>query len=106
MRIDIRVTVAGKMFCGRKYSLALQTVYESDYVFRNVFRIFPIAADIDDRIVRVVVYVENGRKYVSKSRSSSFAPGHHAHSAREFGVASCGYRHRPRENRRAFESHS
>ena len=87
MRIDIRIAMAGKMFCGRKHAFALQSVNESDAVFRNLFRIFPKAADIYDRIVRVVVYVENGGKNVSKARSPCLASGHHAHSPSQFGIA-------------------
>src|SRR5262245_13577879 len=59
MRIDIGVTVSGKMFGGGEYVLALDALDELNAEFSYGFGIFTKAADIDNRITRVVVYVEH-----------------------------------------------
>jgi hypothetical protein len=58
--IDLRVSVSGKVLERREEAVGLGLVDECGGHAPYEFGVFPVGSDVDDRVVRVRVDVENG----------------------------------------------
>ena len=74
MRINIRVAVSGKMFSYGKHSVALKSEHIGSSFSGNVFFLFTERTAVNNRIIRIIVYVYNGGKIYVNSYSSAL-PG-------------------------------
>ena len=97
MRIDSRVAVSGKMLSCRDHAVILQAMNERDTHSRCELRIFAVRARVDDRIVGIVVDIQNGSVRDVNSKCASFDRRETTFLVSECGITRCSDRHLRRE---------
>jgi hypothetical protein len=106
MRVDSHIAVTGKMFGGRERAMVLHAAHEFRDKVGYAMRIFAERADVDDRVVGIVVEVRIGRENPIDAGGARLERGDPAGLIRKFGIARRTDRHRRRERRAFVDSHA
>ena len=105
MRIHADVTVPGKMFRGCQAAIFFHAVDELGNILSDALRIFAKGANIDNRIVGIVVHVRIGRENPTHACGLRFESSHFADRVSGFGIVGRAHGHRGRERRTFVDSH-
>src|SRR6185503_3127670 len=105
MRVGCGVAMSGKMFCCRYHARALRPLNKSGGEASDTDWILAKRANVDDRIRRVVVHVNNWSQHMLNAERSRFVSRYLAHATRVIGISSRAGCHHPAEVRRIKQTH-
>ena len=106
MRIDADVAVAGEMFCRRERAIVFDAANELVHVRRDGCGVFAERANVDDRVVRIVVHVRIGRENPLHAGGPRFERREFAGRVGEFRIARRGNGHGGGKRRAFVEAHA
>src|ERR1700683_3808929 len=105
MRVHADVAVSGKMFWAGYSAVFFDSADELRDVLGNLLRVFAERTNIDDGIVRIVVYVGIGRENPADSGGTSFERGYFTDGVSGLWIVGCGHGHGRRKRSAFVDAH-